>query len=85
MIDRDKRKDPPATPAKRSQDGKFLMTPEQYQKRAASLRALGSEQLAQQYDNLVKARSTSAKPDELLKKLMGVKWPMEPDPEPTKK
>ena len=35
----------------------FLMTVEQYQRQAASLRAQGNEYLAQQYDNLIKMRT----------------------------
>ena len=35
----------------------FLMTVEQYKVQAASLRKSGNEQLAQQYDNLVKLRT----------------------------
>jgi hypothetical protein len=46
---------------RRSPESAFLMTPEQYLARAASLRASGNEVLAQQYDNLYRLRTLSQK------------------------
>ena len=44
---------------RRSPDSAFLMTPEQYLRQAASLRASGNEQLAQRFENLYKLRMTA--------------------------
>lgn len=42
---------------RRSPDSAFLMTPAQYLARASALRAVGNEDLAQQFDNLFKLRT----------------------------
>jgi hypothetical protein len=47
-------------PRRRSPDSAFLMTPEQYQARAAYLRSVGNDELAGQYENLYLLRMKRA-------------------------
>ena len=69
----------------------FLMTVEQYKARAASLRASGNEQLAQQYDNLIRQHRDDGIPDvkTLQANVDGVRKEIrnlvvaEPGPQPT--
>jgi hypothetical protein len=54
----------PKVEIRRSPDSAFLMTVEQYQAAAETLRAQGNEYLAQQYDNLIKMRTKPKSTDE---------------------